>query len=228
MSAVIFVGLVGGCAATQRVESDLSVPNDLSAGYARWHFDQDRHRQVPNGWSIRETNPTESLATWEVIADETAPSGRNVLALAKTDNYDGTFNLAIAENSSFKNLDLTVRVKAVEGEEDQGGGPIWRCKDENNYYICRFNPLESNYRVYKVVDGKRRQLDSAKAELQTDRWYTLRVTIVGNHMACYLDGEKMLEAKDGTFAEGGMVGLWTKADAVTSFDDIEVRSLGEH
>jgi hypothetical protein len=190
-----------------------------------WHFDGDFPDRVPPGWSVRQTNPTESLATWEVVADKTAPSKPNVMALTETRNYDGTFNLAIAEDSSLTDLDLTVRVKAVTGEEDQGGGPIWRCKDEDNYYICRFNPLESNYRVYKVVNGRRRQLDSAIVESRAGRWYTLRVTMLGDQITCYLDGKKVLEATDGTFSGPGMVGLWTKADAVTSFDDLEVKPL---
>jgi hypothetical protein len=123
---------------------------------------------------------------------------------------------------------LTVQVKAVKGEEDQGGGPIWRCRDENNYYICRFNPLEGNYRVYKVVEGRRKQLDSVRIETQADRWYTVRVTMTGDRITCFLDGKKLLEAQDDTLTEPGMVGLWTKADAVASFDGLTVRPLEPH
>jgi len=190
-----------------------------------WHFDQLQPGVMPEGWSIRETNPTESLATWQIIADATAPSPPNVMALTESDNYDGTYNLAIDDTHLFGDLDLSVRVKAVKGKEDQGGGPIWRCRDANNYYICRFNPLEGNYRVYKVEYGRRRQLDSVKVKLNADQWYVLRVTMVGNRITCYLDGEQKLETTDGTFARVGKVGLWTKADAVTSFDDLDVRSL---
>jgi hypothetical protein len=185
-----------------------------------WTFDDDSVGKVAAGWSVRETGPTKRLATWKVVADATAPSKPNVLALTETENRGRTFNLAIAEKTSFQDLELTVRVKAVSGEDDQGGGPIWRCTDENNYYICRFNPLESNYRVYKVVDGKREQLASVKIETVPGKWYAVRVTMVGDRITCYLDGAKLLEAKDGTFADAGMVGLWTKADAATRFDDL--------
>ncbi len=193
---------------------------------AAWNFDKDSADKVPAAWSIRQTRPTQSMATWRVVADPSAPSKPNVMALTKTDNYNGTFNLAIAEKTSFKDLDLTVRVKAVSGEEDQGGGPIWRCKDENNYYICRFNPLEANYRVYRVKDGRRKQLESIKIKSLADKWYDVRVTMVGDSITCYLDGKKLLEARDGTFADAGMIGLWTKADAVTSFDDLVARTQG--
>ena len=159
------------------------------------------------------------------LLDQAEGAQDRVMALTETSNYDGTFNLAIAQNVRFKDLDLTVRVKAVKGEEDQGGGPIWRCRDENNYYICRFNPLEGNYRVYKVVEGRRKQLDSVRIETQADRWYTVRVTMAGDRITCFLDGKKLLEAQDDTLTEPGMVGLWTKADAVASFDGLTVRPL---
>jgi len=189
---------------------------------ALWSYDKDATGKVPKGWSIRQTRPTEAMAVWQVIADPSAPGKGNVLALTKTENYNGTYNLAIADGSSFKDLDLTVKVKAVKGEEDQGGGPIWRCQDENNYYICRFNPLETNFRVYFVKNSKRKQLQSYNIETKPGKWYTIRVTMVGDHITCYLDGKKMLDVKDDTFKEAGTVGLWTKADAVTSFDDLTV------
>ena len=217
--AAIFLG---GCATTQKEDRDYLEHKNSSAQAARWHFDEDQPGEPPKGWSIRETTPTESLATWEVISDKTAPSRPHVMALSQTTNYNGTFNLAIAEGTSFKDIDLTIRVKAVSGEEDQGGGPIWRCRDQNNYYICRFNPLESNFRVYFVKDGKRKQLDSVQIATEPGKWYTLRVKMVGEDISCYLDGKRLLEAEDNTFSESGMIGLWTKADAVTYFDDLAV------
>ncbi|HQL54910.1 MAG TPA: hypothetical protein PLQ87_09400, partial [Phycisphaerae bacterium] len=195
-------------------------PADRAPGRAAWVFDDQAPQRSLSGWRIAATNPTAALATWQVVADPTAPSPPHVFALTKTENYDGTFNLAIADGPAFQNLDLSVKVKAVAGKEDQGGGPIWRCQDENNYYICRFNPLESNFRVYVVANGKRRQLDSVKLELSADRWYEIRVRAVGNQITCYLDGEQKLAAADGTITAAGRVGLWTKADAVTSFDDL--------
>jgi len=214
--------LLGGCATTQKEDRDYLEQKNSSAQAARWHFDEDRSGEPPKGWSIRETTPTESLATWEAISDDTAPSRPNVMAVSQTRNYNGTFNLAIAEGTSFKDIDLTISVKAVGGEEDQGGGPIWRCLDQNNYYICRFNPLENNFRVYFVKNGKRRQLDSVQITTESGKWYTLRVKMVGEDISCYLDGKRLLEVEDSTFSESGMIGLWTKADAVTHFDDLTV------
>ncbi len=216
VATVSTISLIGGCAGTQGTPI-------AQQGQGHWDFEQERPGQVPGGWRVAETNPTEKLATWKTVNDATAPSGENVFCLTHTGNHSHTYNLAIAENTSYRDLDLTVKVKAVAGKEDQGGGPIWRCQDARNYYVCRINPLESNYRVYKVVDSRRRQLDSAKVELQASRWYTLRVTMTGDHITCYLDGKKMLEVTDAAISRGGKIGLWTKADAVTSFDSLSAR-----
>jgi len=212
------------CTPEKTVEARIRLGGDEAAN---WEFDDATTRQAPRGWSIRQTKPTTALATWKVIPDPTAPSQPNVLALTETANFDGTFNLAIVEKAAIRDLDLSVKVKAVSGKEDQGGGLIWRCKDENNYYICRFNPLESNFRVYCVKDGVRKQLESTKIETEAGKWYAIRVTMTGPRIACYLDGKKLLEAEDGTFPNAGMIGLWTKADAVTSFDDLSVSALAE-
>ncbi len=193
-----------------------------------WNFDADAHGAAPEGWSIHQTNPSHSMATWQVAADSTAPSGSQVLALTKTQNVDGTFNMAIAGETSYRNVDLSVHVKAVGGSEDQGGGPVWRCQDENNYYVTRFNPLESNFRLYFVKKGRRKQLQSTRIHTEPGKWYTIRVTMIGDHISAYLDGQKLLEATDDTFEDAGLVGLWTKADAVTRFDDLRVHVTQGH
>ena len=190
-------------------------------------FDDAEEGKAPAGWRIGQANPTEAMATWAVVKDESASSGQKVFGVTRTKNSGSTYNVAMAEDTSFAGLDVTVRSKAVSGEEDQGGGVIWRCRDENNYYICRFNPLEGNFRAYKVVDGDRKMLASAQVVTKADTWYTIQVVMAGTRMACYLNGEKWLEADDDVFGQAGMVGLWTKADAVTYFDDLVVREYAE-
>lgn len=186
---------------------------------AEWRIDQDEAGKSPAGWRVAETKGTGKPGKWMVAVDKSAPSGPNVLKLDT--RADGqTYNLLMAEQSSFKDLDLRVRVKANSGNEDQGGGPIWRCKDANNYYVCRINPLENNFRVYKVENGKRSQLKSEKIETKTGKWYEVRAVMVGDRIECYVDGKKYLEVEDTTFKDAGKVGLWTKADASSSFDDV--------
>jgi hypothetical protein len=188
---------------------------------AEWSFEQDGVGRTPAGWRVAETNSTGKMGTWAVAADDMAPAKPRVLTLA-TQADDQTYNLLLAEKSSFKDLDLRVRIRADSGKEDQGGGPVWRCQDKNNYYICRINPLEGNFRVYKVDGGKRSQLASEELETKTGQWYEIRAVMAGDRIECHVDGTKYLEATDSTFQNAGMIGVWTKADASSSFDDVVV------
>ena len=101
---------------------------------------------------------------------------------------------------------------------------MWRVQDANNYYLCRLNPLESNFRVYVVKDGVRRQLATALVETKMGQWHRVEATFLGERITCSIDGKQLLAATDGTIAMAGGVGLWTKADARTSFDDLVVAS----
>ena len=177
------------------------------------NFDADKAGDTPTGWEA-------AVGTWKVAADDTAPSKPNVLAQS-AEGPSPQFNIALATATSFKDLDLSVKMKAVAGKLDQGGGLVWRAKDAKNYYVCRWNPLEDNFRLYKVVEGKRTQLATADMKAEPG-WRTIRVVAKGEQIECYLDGKKLLEAKDDTFKDAGKVGLWTKADAATHFDDLAV------
>jgi hypothetical protein len=114
-----------------------------------------------------------------------------------------------------------VKLRAVAGEIDRGGGLVWRAKDSKNYYIARYNSLEDNFRVYKVQDGKRTMFRGEKVP-GDEKWHTLRVTMAGPKITCFFDGKQYLEAEDATFAGAGMIGLWSKADAQSYFDDLTV------
>jgi len=178
-----------------------------------WNFDADETAKIAKGFS-------NEVGEWKVVADSTAPSPPNVLAqLAK--NTGSIFNVALVSDTNYKDLDISVKMKAVAGKEDQGGGLIWRAKDAKNYYVARYNPLEDNYRLYKVEKGRRSQLKSADIK-RTEGWHTLRVTMKGDLIQCHYDGQKYLEAKDNAFPGEGKIGLWTKADAKSHFDDLAI------
>ena len=127
----------------------------------------------------------------------------------------------MADNTKYKDLELTVRIKAVAGKEDQGGGLVWRAKDAENYYIARYNPIEEDYRLYRVIRGHRTELKRADIK-PSGGWHTLTVTMKGTRIECYYDGKKYLEADDWTFKEAGKIGLWSKTDAQSWFDDLTV------
>jgi hypothetical protein len=173
--------------------------------------------KLPAGWAAAQTGKGKS--EWKVVADDTAP-GKTGYALAQTTADRGaTFNLCVADRPVLKDVEISVAFKAVEGESDRGGGIVWRYQDANNYYVARMNPLEDNFRVYKVVGGKRaKEFQSADVKVPSGEWHMLKVTMTGDKIECFLDGKKYLEAKDDTFTKAGKVGLWTKADAQTRFD----------
>jgi len=198
------------------------VEDEKAKGQA-WIFDHDATGKPLAGWRFGYTHPADGSATWTVQKDSNAFSGTNLLDL-KAASADRVFNVGMATGTSFQDVNVRTRIRPNSGEEDQGGGVIWRCRDENNYYICRINPLESNFRVYKVVDGRRRKLQSAHLETQPGKWYVVRAKMVGNHITCYVDGKKLLDVHDDTFPIAGMVGLWTKADASSSFDNIAAQA----
>lgn len=178
---------------------------------------------LPGGWKVEATNQRGPLATWEVTKEKKAPSGTKILSLTQTNHTSGsTFNLCWTDKISFLNGEISVMVRANEGEEDQGGGVIWRARDKDNYYIARYNPLEDNFRIYHVVDGDRRMLASARLHIPAHQWFELKITMDGEIIKGYLNGKKYLQVKNDTFKNAGGVGLWVKADGKTSFDNFSV------
>lgn len=187
-------------------------------------FDRMAPDKLPEGWRVAGTRQAGPLATWSVVADPSAPTPPHALALTSPNHgSESTYNLCWDERSRFQDGVFELSFKANGGTMDQGGGPVWRLLDENNYYVCRANPLEANFRLYVVKNGERKELASAPAQIASGAWHTLRVEHKGDEIVCTLDGSVRIEAKDATLPEPGAVGLWTKADAATAFDELSVR-----
>lgn len=175
-----------------------------------WTFEADTPGGVASGFAGQ-------VGRWLVAQD-----GNNRVLAQQARNEKPVYNVCLVEGfRPGKDVDLSVKLRSVAGEIDRGGGLVWRARDAKNYYLARFNPLEDNFRLYKVQDGVRTQLQSADVTCD-EAWHTLRITMIGPKIACYLDGRKLLEAEDQTFADAGRIGLWTKADAQTDFDDLTI------
>jgi hypothetical protein len=185
------------------------------------NFDNAEVGKVPAGWTGTKTGKGE--AKWAVVADDSAPSKPNVLK----QSGEATFPVALKDDTSLKDGFVEVKFKPISGKEDQAGGIVWRAKDSDNYYIARANALEDNVVLYKTESGKRKSLDivgrkggyGVEAKVASGQWHTLRVEFAGNKFTLYFDGKKLFDVVDDTFAEAGKVGVWTKADSVTLFDD---------
>jgi len=148
-----------------------------------------------------------------------ASGGRQVLAQTAATQ---PWAVAVLEDQKFEDVDVSVRFRPVSGKEDASGGIIFRAKDGRNYFLVRANALENNFRLYAIVNGKRSTIASARVEEpKLGTWHTIRVVATGPRLQAYLDNAPLLDHQDKTFTEG-WVGLWTKADSVTEFADLEV------
>lgn len=190
-------------------------------GAKTWTFDAEEG-DTPAQFQLTETAGQGTPATWKLIEHPDAPSPPTVFGITETSNDKRTYNVALASETSYGDVDVSVMVRAVTGELDQGGGPIWRAKDADNYYIARWNPLEKNVRFYVVLDGHRTTLAKADLDLPKDAWHELRVVHTGEHLQCFVDDEPVMNIADASLREPGMIGLWTKADAATLFDDLSI------
>ncbi len=177
------------------------------------NFDDAKAGASPPGWKSAVTGS--GSAKWSVEQESSAPSTPNVLKQSGV----GTFPICIYESAKLKDGSVEVKFKPIEGKEDQAGGVIWRVQDSNNYYIARANALEDNVTIYHTIRGKRVAFKSISTKVKSGVWHTLRVDFEGNKFTVTFDGNKVIEATDQSFQNAGKVGVWTKADSVTLFDD---------
>jgi len=177
------------------------------------NFDDATPGAAPPGWTATKTGKGE--AKWTIEKDDTAPSKPNVLK----QSGEATYPVCIKDDTSLKDGFVEVKFKPISGKEDQAGGVVWRAKDSDNYYIARANALEDNVTIYHTVKGKRTEKKRTSMKVASGEWHTLRVDFSGNHFTVTFDGKKAIEWDDETFTDAGMVGVWTKADSVTLFDD---------
>jgi hypothetical protein len=194
----------------------LSAAGVLLANAARAevvNFDNTSPGALPSGWLSGVTG--KGTPKWSVEADSTALSPPNVLK----QSGEGTYPWCVKTNESLTDGFLEVKFKPVSGREDQAGGLIWRWQDGGNYYIARANALEDNVMVFHTVQGIRKAFGDVKVKVAPNQWHTLRVEFAGTRFRVFFDGKKVLQARDESFKQAGAVGVWTKADSVTLFDD---------
>ena len=177
------------------------------------NFDNDKTGSVPPGWRAGVTG--RGSPKWSVEADATAPSKPNVLKQSGS----GTFPWCVKQDASLTDGYAEVKFKSISGREDQAGGLVWRWKDGDNYYVARANALENNVTIYHTINGRRTEKKRSNMKVASNQWHSLRVEFEGNHFTVIYDGTKALDWVDDTFKDAGKVGVWTKADSVTLFDD---------
>jgi len=180
---------------------------------AQVSFDQDAPGAEPPGWRTGVTG--RGSPKWRIEADASAPSKPNILRQSGS----GTFPWCVRPEVSLADGYVEVKFKPISGHKDQAGGLVWRWKDGDNYYVARANALENNVSLYYTVGGRRNTLKYADAPVPANVWHTLRVEFSGKRIKVALNGKTWIEMEDDRIAGAGAVGVWTKADSVTAFDD---------
>jgi hypothetical protein len=185
-------------------------------------FESTRIGVAPEGWTATLTGSGDPK--WTVESDETAPSKSKVLKQSGR----ATYPLLLKDDTSIGDGFIEVKFKAIAGSEDRAAGVVWRAKDAKNYYVARANALEDNVVLYKTVNGTRSPLDivgrkggyGVSVPVPANIWHSLRIDFKGTRFTASFNGKQMFEVEDSTFTGAGKVGLWTKADSVTLFDQI--------
>jgi len=177
------------------------------------NFDSTEPGALPAGWLAGVTG--KGSPSWSVEREASAPSKPNVLKQSGS----GTFPWCVRKDAALADGFAEVKFKPVAGREDQAGGLVWRWKDRDNYYVARANALEDNVSLYYTEGGSRKTIKYVDAPVARDTWHTLRVEFSGKRIKVILDGVARIELEDAHIAGAGAVGVWTKADSVTLFDD---------
>jgi hypothetical protein len=185
------------------------------------NFDRQKPGSLPDGWASGVTGRGSPL--WAVDADRSAPSAPNVLK----QSGNGTFPWCVKKNAALADGFVEVKFRPEKGREDQAGGVVWRWKDGDNYYVARGNALENNLSLYYTAGGRRNTIKYVDAPVPPNVWHTLRVEFAGTRIKVLLDGNAYIDQEDGHISGPGAVGVWTKADSVTAFDDFSYGAAGK-
>jgi hypothetical protein len=206
-------------------ESDQAppLPPPSVGSRAKWTFDEEAAGAQPSGFEFDRTGGG-AMGRWIVQPEADAPSPPNVLAQVDTDDTDDRFPVAVAGQPVLRDAAVSVRCKMVSGSVDQACGLVLRYTDAGNYYVTRANALENNVRLYYVKDGRRHQLASWSGTITGGAWHEYAFEAIGDRLRVFWDGQQVIEKQDATFADAGRVGLWTKADSVTWFDDLQAEA----
>jgi len=186
-----------------------------------WTFDTDAPETVPIDFVVGTLFDGRPAGDWKVVQRSDAPSSPNVFGQLMGKGAEHAYKVVLVEGSNASDLELEVSLLAVDGKADMGGGLIWHATDDRNYYLTRANPLEQNIRIYRVVKGVRHMLNNFDHIIDVRSWHQLRVTMTGCRVQVFFDKSRVFDLCDDTFKEG-RIGLWTKSDATTYFDDLKL------
>jgi hypothetical protein len=186
-----------------------------------WNFDGDTLDALPQEFVIGTLVDGRPAGDWRVLRTDQAKSPPHLLGQVQGKGSEHAYKVVLVNGTDGSDVDLEVSIFPVDGKADMGGGLIWRASDDRNYYLTRVNPLEQNIRIYRIVKGIRQLLQNFNQTISLKRWHTLRVITTGCQIQVLYDERQVFDLCENTFTRG-RIGLWTKSDAVTYFDDLKV------
>jgi hypothetical protein len=189
-----------------------------------WSFDREQPGALPSEFLTGTLYDGRAAGDWQVLATDRAKSPPYVLAQLMAKGAEHAYKVILLKDVIASDLNLAVSFLPIQGKADMGGGLIWRAADDRNYYLARANPLEQNIRIYRVENGIRHLLQNFNQTIDLKQWHTLRITHQGCRAHVFYDGKQVFDLCEETF-HAGMIGLWTKSDAVTYFDDLQLQQL---
>jgi len=187
-----------------------------------WTFDNDPQKTLPSEFQIGTLFDGRPAGEWKMLETDRAKSPPGVLGQLMAKGAEHAYKTLLIDGTKSSDIELEISFLPIEGKADMGGGLIWRATDDRNYYLTRANPLEQNIRIYRVVKGVRQMLKNFDQIIDVRQWHTLRVLTNGCRIQVYFDDKQVFDLCDQTFSTG-RVGLWTKSDAVTDFDDLKLQ-----
>ncbi|UVT15383.1 MAG: DUF1080 domain-containing protein [Nitrospira sp.] len=187
-----------------------------------WTFDNDPPQALPTEFQVGTLFDGRPAGEWKVLETDRAPSPSRVLGQLMGKGAEHAYKTVLITGINASDLELQVSFLPIEGKADMGGGLIWRATDDRNYYLTRANPLEQNVRIYRVVKGIRHMLKNFDQIIDIRQWHTLRVVTKGCQIQVFFDEKPVFDLCDQTFTSGH-IGLWTKSDAITYFDDLKLQ-----
>ena len=202
----------------------MSVQAETASPAQEWSFDHEQPGTLPGEFSIGTLFDGRPAGDWQVLATDRAKSPPHVLAQLMAKGAEHAYKVLLIKDAIASDLNLQVSFLPIQGQADMGGGLIWRAADDRNYYLARANPLEQNIRVYRVVKGVRHLLQNFDQTIDVRQWHSLRVMHRGCQINIFYDDKQVFDLCDKTF-HAGMIGLWTKSDAVTYFDDLQLQHV---
>lgn len=196
--------------------------SSLADSAQMWTFDNDPADTLPSEFQLGTLFDGRPAGNWKVLDTDRAKSPPHVLGQLMGKGAEHAYKTLFIAGTKASDLAFQISLLPIDGKADMGGGLIWRATDDRNYYLTRANPLEQNIRIYRVVKGVRQMLNNFDLMIDVRQWHTLRIVAKGCQVQVYFDDQQVFDLCDKTFSSG-QVGLWTKSDAVTYFDDLKLQ-----